>query len=214
MFPCWNQQLRIQFLIAFNPHLCQSLLMMNRNLKFPKYSTPRLTTTIVPASYWILSVGQGMRVLTKKPPGYSLQNSDMLPNLSRTSTLHTWSSPALCQVFPDSDFATFWVSSFFEDHTCYLCSNHSAHSIYCRVISTSPDASGSTSGTLSGTTSGTTSRFLSGSFPFPLTPLLLCLLTTSSDSSSPSSFPISWILRKCSPRVKRSITSTMTLVFD
>src|SRR5882724_4816284 len=48
MFPCWNQQLRIRSLIAFNPHPCQALLMMNPNSKFPKYLTQRLTTSIVP----------------------------------------------------------------------------------------------------------------------------------------------------------------------
>src|SRR5882724_6263159 len=59
-------------------------------------------------------------LVLKKPPGYSLPNSDKLPNSSWTSTLHTQPSLALCQVFPDSDFATFWCSSFFEDHTCYF----------------------------------------------------------------------------------------------
>src|SRR5882724_1189561 len=111
-FPCWNQQLQIQFLITFNPHLHQSLLTMNQNSKFLKYLIPRLTTTVIPASYCILSIGQGMRVPMKKPPGYSLQNLDMLLNSSQTSTLHTQTSPVLCQVFPDSDFATFWFSPF------------------------------------------------------------------------------------------------------
>src|SRR5882724_5058745 len=77
---CWNQQLRIQFLIGFNPHPCQSLSTMNQNSKSPKSSTPRLTTNIMPASYCILSIGQGMRALTKKLPGFSLPNLDMLPN--------------------------------------------------------------------------------------------------------------------------------------
>src|SRR5882724_414099 len=63
-FPCWNQHL-LRFLITFNPHLCQSLLTMNLNLKFLKYLTLRLTTAVVPANYYILSVGQVMRVLTK-----------------------------------------------------------------------------------------------------------------------------------------------------
>src|SRR5882724_7207056 len=46
--PCWNKQLRIQSPITFNPHPCQSLLMMNWNLKSLKSSTPRLTTIIMP----------------------------------------------------------------------------------------------------------------------------------------------------------------------
>ena len=40
----------------------------------------KIDNCIVPANYCILSVGQGMRVLTKKPLGYSLPNSDMLLN--------------------------------------------------------------------------------------------------------------------------------------
>src|SRR5882724_11990031 len=96
---CWNQQLRIRFPIEFNPHPCQSLSMMNWNWKSPKSSTPRLTTDIVPASYCILSIGQGMRVLTKKLPGSSLLNSDMLPNLLQISTLHIQPSLVLFQVF-------------------------------------------------------------------------------------------------------------------
>src|SRR5882724_9476737 len=83
MFPCWNQRFRIRSLIAFNRHLCQSLLTTNLNSKSRKYSTQRLTTTVVPANYCILSVGQGMKALTKKLHGYSL------PNLLRISTLHT-----------------------------------------------------------------------------------------------------------------------------
>src|SRR5882724_10496850 len=102
-FPCWNQRLRIRSLIMFNPHLCQSLLTTNPNSKIPKYSTQRLTTAIIPANYCILSVGQGMRVLTKKPLGYSLPNLDMLPNWSQTFTLHMWPNLVLCQIFPDSD---------------------------------------------------------------------------------------------------------------
>src|SRR5882724_5645957 len=76
---------------------------MNLNSKFPKYSTQRLTTTVVPAKYCILSVGQGMKVLTKKLLGYSLPNLDMLPNWSWISTLHIQPNLALCQVFLDSD---------------------------------------------------------------------------------------------------------------
>src|SRR5882724_6294662 len=76
---------------------------MNPNSKSWKYLTPRLTTTVVPANYCILSVGQGMRVLMKKLLGYSLPNSDMLLNWSRICTLHTQPNLALCQVFPNSD---------------------------------------------------------------------------------------------------------------
>src|SRR5882724_266689 len=65
-FPCWNQQFRIRSLTAFNPHPRQSLSTTNPNSKSRKYLTQKLTTAIVPANYCILSVGQGMRVLTKK----------------------------------------------------------------------------------------------------------------------------------------------------
>jgi len=121
MFPCWNQQFRIQSLIAFNPHPCQSLLTMNPNSKSRKYSTQRLTTTIVPANYCILSVGQGMRVLTKKLLGYSLPNLDMLPNWSWISTLHIQPNLALCQVFLDSDLQPSGVLHFLRI-TLFLCS--------------------------------------------------------------------------------------------
>src|SRR5882724_278709 len=65
----------------------------------PKSSTPRLTTDVVPASYCILSVGQGMRAPMKKLPGSSLPNSDMLLNLLQISTLHIQPSLVLFQVF-------------------------------------------------------------------------------------------------------------------
>src|SRR5882724_11439734 len=73
--------------------------MMNWNSKSPKSSTPRLTTDVMPASYCILSVGQGMRALMKKLPGSLLPNSDMLPNWLQISTLHIQPSLVLCQVF-------------------------------------------------------------------------------------------------------------------
>src|SRR5882724_7319691 len=104
---CWNQQLRIQFLIEFNPHPCQSLSTMNRNSKSPKSSTPKLTTDIVPASYCILSDGQVMRALTKKLPGSSLLNSDMLPNSLWISTLPIQPSLVHCQAF---DLGTFYFN--------------------------------------------------------------------------------------------------------
>src|SRR5882724_2691623 len=96
---CWNQQLRIRFPIEFNPHPCQSLSMMNWNSKSQKSSTPRLTTDVMPASYCILSVGQGMRALMKKLPGSSLLNSDMLPNSLWISTLPIQPSLVPCQAF-------------------------------------------------------------------------------------------------------------------
>src|SRR5882724_9400488 len=83
----------------FNPHPCQSLSMMNQNLKSPKSSTPRLTTNVMPASYCILSVGQGMRTLTKKLPGSSLPSLEMLLNLLQIYTLHIQPSLVLFQVF-------------------------------------------------------------------------------------------------------------------
>src|SRR5882724_3836785 len=104
MSQCWNQQLQIRFPIVFNPHPCQSLLMMNQNLKSLKSSTPRLTTDIVPASYCILSIGQVMRALMKKLPGSSLPSSDMLLNLLQISTLHIQPSLVPFQVF---DLGTF-----------------------------------------------------------------------------------------------------------
>src|SRR5882724_10966025 len=93
MSPCWNQQLQIQFPTEFNPHPHQSLLTMNWNSKSLKSSTPRLTTNIVPASYCILSDGQGMRALTKKLPGSSL------PNSLQISTLPIQPSLVHCQIF-------------------------------------------------------------------------------------------------------------------
>src|SRR5882724_9687374 len=108
-----DQQLRIRFLIAFNPHPCQSLSMMNQNLKSPKSSTPRLTTIIVPASYCILSIGQGIRALTEKLPGSSLPNSDMLLNLLQISTLHIHPSLVLLQVIESGTFH-FLLKSYFS----------------------------------------------------------------------------------------------------
>src|SRR5882724_6348568 len=83
----------------FNRHPHQSLSTMNWNSKSPKSSTPRLTTDIMPASYCILSIVQGMRALTKKLPGSSLPNSDMLPNSLWISTLPIQPSLVLRQVF-------------------------------------------------------------------------------------------------------------------
>src|SRR5882724_8177110 len=110
---CWNQQLQIRFLIVFNPHPHQSLSMMNQNLKSLKSLTPRLTTDVVPASYCILSVGQGMRALMKKLPGSSLPNLDMFPKSLWISTLHIQPSLVLCQVFDLGAFH-FNLKSYFK----------------------------------------------------------------------------------------------------
>jgi len=101
---CWNQKLQIQFPIGFNPHPCQSLSTMNWILKSLKSSTPRFTTDVVPASYCILSVGQGMRALMKKLPGSVLPNLDMLTNSLWISTLPIQPSLVHCQIF---DLGTF-----------------------------------------------------------------------------------------------------------
>src|SRR5882724_12291761 len=86
--------------------------MTNLNSKFLKHLTHRLTTTIVPANYYILSIGQVMRVLTKKLLGYSLPNLDTLLNLLQTFTLHTQPNLALCQVFPNFDLQSSGVLHF------------------------------------------------------------------------------------------------------
>src|SRR5882724_238609 len=89
---------------------------MNRNSKSPKSSTPRLTTDVMPASYCILSVGQGMRALMRKLPGSSLPNLDMLPNSLWISTLPIQPSLVLCQVF---DLGTFYfnLKSYLKFHS-------------------------------------------------------------------------------------------------
>src|SRR5882724_9021769 len=138
-----------------------------------------------------------MRVLTKKLLGHSLPNLDMLLNWSWISTLHTQPNLALYQVFPDPDLQPSGVLHSLRI-TLFLCSNHSEITIYCRVISTSQDVSGSTSGTSSSSFSG---------------PIILCL-TTISDSAGPSGLPISQTLTKHSPRRNRSIASAMTLVLE
>src|SRR5882724_13628952 len=85
----------------------QSLLMMNQNLKFQKSLTPRLTNAVVPASYCILSVGQGIRALMKKLTGYSPLNLDTLLNSLQTS-----------RSFPV--FFIFWGSHFFYVQTILI----------------------------------------------------------------------------------------------
>src|SRR5882724_6474239 len=109
--------------------------MLNPNSKFLKSSTPRLTTTVLPQSYCILSIGQVMSTLMKKLPGFLLPNLDMHLSSLQISTVHTWPNLALCQVFPDSDFSIssvlhfFWRSHNFYVHKLILVF------IYCRVIS-------------------------------------------------------------------------------
>src|SRR5882724_1710972 len=102
----------------FNPHPHQSLSMMNWNSKSLKSSTPRLTTDVVPESYCILSVGQGMRALTKKLPGSLLPSSDILLNLLWISTLHIQPSLALFQVF-DSGTLHFNLKSYLKFSNVY-----------------------------------------------------------------------------------------------
>src|SRR5882724_12916522 len=93
---------------------------MNPNLKSQKYLTQKLTTTVVPAKYCILSPGQGMRVLMKKLLGYLLPNLDMLPNWSRISTLHIQPNLALCQVSLDSDLQPSSVLQFLRITLFYV----------------------------------------------------------------------------------------------
>src|SRR5882724_9689041 len=111
--------------------------MTNPNSKSRKYSTPRLTIAVVPANYCISSIGQGMKVLTKKLHGSSLLKSDTLPNSLQISTLHTQPSLALYQVFPNSDLQPSGVLHSLRITLVFICSNHSKNSIYCSVISTS-----------------------------------------------------------------------------
>src|SRR5882724_8187907 len=102
--------------------------MMNQNSKSLKSSIPRLTTNVMPASYCILSIGQGMRALMKKLPGSSLLSSDMLPNLLWISTLHIQPSLVLFQVF---DLGTPVFEVLFEVFTLYK----STSSIYYSTLS-------------------------------------------------------------------------------
>ena len=99
MFQCWSQPFRIPFLIKSSLLHLRSWSMMNQNLKFPRYWTPKSITVDVPANYCTLSIGQATKAQTKKPRGYSLLNS--LWN----STPSTLPNLALCQSFPDSSFS-------------------------------------------------------------------------------------------------------------
>src|SRR5882672_9941525 len=62
---CWNQQLRTQFLIKFNPHLRRLQSMTNPNSKFPKSSILRLTADVAPENSFTLSTGMVMKALMK-----------------------------------------------------------------------------------------------------------------------------------------------------
>src|SRR5467141_1021717 len=98
MSQCWNQHFRIQYRIRFNlrPHL--SLSKTNPNSKSPKSLIPRLITNIV-ASFNILSDGQVMKALTKKPLGSMPMSSEMLLNLLRISTWPIHPNQACSQIF-------------------------------------------------------------------------------------------------------------------
>src|SRR5882724_6128547 len=164
--------------------------MTNPNSKSRKYSTPRMTTAVVPANYCILSIGQGMRVLMKKLLGYLLLNSDMLLNWSQISTLHTQPNLALCQVFPNSDLQPSSVLHSLRI-TLFLCSNHS------KILST--------------VESFLHHKILPALLPEhpPAPPLAPSFYVSSQPSQS---LPISQTLRKRFPCMKRPITSAMTLV--
>ena len=104
---CWSQPFRTLFPIESSLLHLWSWSTTNRNSRSPRYWTPRLTTVNVPANYCTLSVGQATKAQMKKPCGYSLPNSDTLPNLLRNSTPSTPPSLALCQNSPDSGFLMF-----------------------------------------------------------------------------------------------------------
>src|SRR5882672_10474032 len=95
---CWNQHSRIQYQIGFNlrPHL--SLSKTNPNSKSPTSLIPRLTTDVV-ASFNILSDGQVMKALTKKPLVSMPMSLEMLPNLLRISTWPIHPNQAHSQIF-------------------------------------------------------------------------------------------------------------------
>jgi len=65
-------------------------------MKSLKSSTPKLTTKGDANSY--LSVGQGMKVLMKKPLGYRQPNSIMHKNLLQISILVTPENPDLYKI--------------------------------------------------------------------------------------------------------------------
>jgi len=95
------------FPIRFNPH-AQSLLMMNRIQKSPKSSTPRLTTDAA-SNYVSCLLDRVLRALTKKLPGSSLPNSDMLLNSLWISTLPIQPSLVLCQISDLGGIHFIWI---------------------------------------------------------------------------------------------------------
>ena len=116
MSPCWSQPFQTPFLIECSLLHLRLWSTTNRNLRFLRYWTPRSTTVDVPVNYCTLSVGQATKAQMRKPRGYSLPNSDTLPNLFQNSTPSTLPNLALCQNFPDSSFLMF---------TFFLCSSQS-----------------------------------------------------------------------------------------
>src|SRR5882724_5351973 len=112
---------------------------MNWNSKSPKFSTPRLTTNIMPASYCILSIGQCMRALTKKLPGSSLPSLDMLLNLLQISTLHIQLNLVLFQVFDLGAFH-FNLKSYLKFPTFYK-SNQFYLLFYSLIVESSTSSS-------------------------------------------------------------------------
>src|SRR5882672_9519901 len=95
---CWNQHFRIQYRIGFNLHPHLSLSKTNPNSKSQKSLIPRLTTNIA-ASFNILSDGQAMKALTKKPLGSMPLSSGMPPNLLQISTWPIHPNQARTQIF-------------------------------------------------------------------------------------------------------------------
>src|SRR5882724_4075079 len=86
---------------------CQSWLMINLNSKSPKFSTPRLITDVMPASYCTLSNGCFMKTLMKRPLVYLQLNLDMLQSLSQITTWHTLENWVPCCSF---DFPLFSIT--------------------------------------------------------------------------------------------------------
>src|SRR5882672_9249046 len=98
MSQCWNQHSQIQFRTRFNLRPHPSLSKTNPNSKSLTSLIPRLTTDIT-ASFNILSDGQVMKALTKKPLGSMPMSSEMLPNSLRIFTWPIHPNKALTQIF-------------------------------------------------------------------------------------------------------------------
>jgi len=101
-----NQHFRTRFPIEYSHPRRLLWLTTNPSLRYQKSSTPKLTTAVVPASYYTSSTGQVTKVPTKKHPGYSLRNLDTLRNSSQTFTLRTQPNPAPSQVSLKSQFSS------------------------------------------------------------------------------------------------------------